>query len=129
MRCVLYTLFVTVLSSLAFFVPFTSAQDQSQDPVRVSPQFYTVRVENDRVRVLEYRLKPGEKEAMHSHPAYVVHVLSDATVRTTLPSGTTAETTVKNGEIIWSEPASHAAENIGRTDLHLIIVELKGPGR
>ena len=38
------------------------------DPVKLSPQYYKVRLDNARVRVLEYHLKPGEKEMMHSHP-------------------------------------------------------------
>ena len=126
---VLCTALGTVLGTLAMSVPFSGAQDLSQDPVKLSPQYYTVRLENDRVRVLEYRLKPGEKEVMHSHPAYIVHVLSDATLRTTLLDGTMSESTVKNNEIFWLEPVSHAAENIGRTELHLVIVELKGSGR
>jgi hypothetical protein len=33
----------------------------AQDPVKTSPQYYKVLLENDQVRVLEYRLKPGEK--------------------------------------------------------------------
>ena len=45
----------------------------AQDPVKTSPQYYKVLLENDQVRVLEYRLKAGEKEAMHSHPAGVRH--------------------------------------------------------
>lgn len=61
------------------------------DPVALSPQLYTVRFENDRVRVLEYRLKAGGKEPMHSHPPGVVFALADATVRTTLPNGTVVE--------------------------------------
>jgi len=40
--------------------------------VKTSPQYYKVLLENDQVRVLEYRLKAGEKEPMHSHPAGVV---------------------------------------------------------
>ena len=48
----------------------------AQDLVKTSPQYYKVPLENDQVRVLEYRLKAGEKEAMHSHPAGVVYVLS-----------------------------------------------------
>ena len=39
-----------------------------QDPVKLSPQYYTVRFENDRVGVLELHMKPGGKEPMHSHP-------------------------------------------------------------
>jgi quercetin dioxygenase-like cupin family protein len=53
-----------VLATLAF----------AQDPVRLSPQYYNVLLENEHVRVLEYRLKPGEKESMHSHPAGIVYV-------------------------------------------------------
>src|SRR6267142_2906021 len=49
------------------------ATAHAQDPVKTSPQYYKVLLENDQVRVLEYRLKAGEKEAMHSHPAGVVY--------------------------------------------------------
>jgi hypothetical protein len=33
----------------------------AQDPVKTSPQYYKVLLENDQVRVLEYRLKAGER--------------------------------------------------------------------
>ncbi len=49
---------------------------QGQDPVTTSPKYYKVLLENDHMRVLEYRLKAGEKEPMHSHPAGVVYVLA-----------------------------------------------------
>jgi len=29
------------------------------DPVKISPQYYRVRIDNEWLRVLEYRLKPG----------------------------------------------------------------------
>ena len=31
------------------------------DPVKISPQYYRVRIDNEWLRVLEYRLKPGQK--------------------------------------------------------------------
>ena len=64
-------------------VMITEAQTATRDPVMLSPQYYTVKSENDRVRVLEYRLKPGEKEVMHSHPFYVVYFFGPATLRAT----------------------------------------------
>ena len=70
-----------------------------EDPVRVSPQLYTVKFENDRVRVLEYRNPPGGKEAMHSHPPGVVYYLSDATTRTTLPDGTSSVGSRNRGDV------------------------------
>jgi hypothetical protein len=34
----------------------------AQDPVKLSPKMYKVLLENDQVRVLEFRAKPGESE-------------------------------------------------------------------
>jgi hypothetical protein len=45
---------ILVLATLGF----------AQDPVKLSPQYYNVLLDNGHVRVLEYRLKPGEKEPM-----------------------------------------------------------------
>jgi hypothetical protein len=53
-----------VLGSLfgAAAVSAALAVTQSEtDPVKISPQYYTVRIDNDRLRVLEYRLGPGQK--------------------------------------------------------------------
>jgi hypothetical protein len=49
-----------------------AASGQAPDAVALSPQMYTVRLENAYVRVLEYRSHPGEKEPMHSHRPGVV---------------------------------------------------------
>ena len=32
-----------------------------EDPVKLMPQYFTVRFENDQVRVLEFRMGPGER--------------------------------------------------------------------
>ncbi len=114
---------------LGAIVVSASSQTATEDPVKISPQYYTVRFENDRVRVLEYHLKPGEKEAMHSHPAGVVYYLSDATFRTTLPDGTSSEGTVTRGQVSWREFTRHAGENTGRTEAHALAIELKSPAR
>jgi hypothetical protein len=52
------------MTTLAFAI--SSVGTRAQDPVKQSPQYYKVLLENDQVRVLEYRLKPGEKEPMHN---------------------------------------------------------------
>jgi len=97
----------------------------AMDPVRLSPQYYTVRLDNARVRVLEYRLKPGQKEVMHSHPAGIVFALADATVRTYLPDGTSVAYPSKKGDVIWREAVTHSGENVGSTEAHYLAVELK----
>ena len=102
---------------------------QAQDPVTTSPQYYKVLLENDQVRVLEYRLKPGEIESMHSHPAGVVYVLSGATLKFSYPDGRTEEKAAATGEAIWRDPVTHAVENIGKTEAHAIAIDLKTQSR
>src|SRR5215470_5114072 len=86
---------------------------RAQDPVKLSPKYWKVHIDNDRVRVLEYHLKPGEREPMHSHPSGVVFYLSEAQLRITHADGTNADTAVHAGEVLWREDTSHAVENIG----------------
>lgn len=99
-----------------------------EDPVTISPELYTVRFENDRVRVLEYRNPPGGMEAMHSHPPGVVIYMNDATTRTTLPDGSTTVGSRNRGDVSWREFTRHASENVGTTEVHAIAIELKSPG-
>ena len=101
----------------------------AQDPVKASPQYYKVLLENDQVRVLEYRLKVREKEPMHSHPAGVVYVLSGAKLKFSYPDGRTEEKAAATGEAIWRDPTTHAVENVGDTEAHAIAIDLKTPGQ
>ena len=116
---------VLVVGTLA--VSASSQTPIDEDPVRISPEYYTVRFENDRVRVFEYRLQPGETEPMHSHPPGVVYYLSDATFVITLPDGSRSEHSVTLGEVEWREFTRHAGENIGDTEAHAFAIELKSP--
>src|SRR5207248_11324325 len=100
----------------------------AQDPVKTSPQYYKVLLENDQVRVLEYRLTAGEKEPMHSHSAGVVYVLSGTKLKFNYSDGRTEERAAAAGETIWRDPTTHAVENIGDTEAHAIAVDLKPSG-
>ena len=44
----------------------------AQNPVPLYPANYKVMVENDRVRVLDFRLRKGDTERLHSLPAHVL---------------------------------------------------------
>jgi quercetin dioxygenase-like cupin family protein len=96
-----------------------------QDPAKVNAKFITVKVDNARVRVYEVSVKPGEKEAVHSHPASVFYVLEGGKVRNHAPDGTTAEAELRAGDALYREPVTHWAENIGDTTIRLVLVELK----
>jgi len=112
-----------VIATSTFIVWTTSVS--AQDPTAVNSKTIKVKFENDRVRVLEAELPPGVKEQVHSHPAYVIYVLAGGKVRNYAADGKTTETELKTGEVLYREPLTHAAENIGSTTMHFILVELK----
>lgn len=97
----------------------------AQDPVALYPENYKVLLENDRVRVLEFTLKKGATEKFHSHPAALTYVLTGFKFRFTFPDGTTAIRETKAGDVLFGEAVVHSPLNIGETDGHGILVELK----
>ena len=99
----------------------------AQDPAVVNARTIHVTFENDRVRVLEATLPPGEKEQLHSHPAYVIYVITGGKVRNHSADGTVTESDLAAGATIYRDPLTHWAENIGKTTIHEILVELKSP--
>jgi hypothetical protein len=48
----------------------------NDDPAITDPALYRVIFENERVRVLEYSDRPGDKTAPHRHPDSVMYTLS-----------------------------------------------------
>jgi quercetin dioxygenase-like cupin family protein len=104
---------------------FAARMVMAQDIAKLSPQDVKVLLENDRVRVLEVRHQPGVKEPMHSHPAYVTYFLSATTMKVTSPDGKTVVKDRKAGEIQFNEPVTHALENVGTTEQHVLVIELK----
>ena len=116
------TLGVLVVSLLLVFV---AGMALAQDLAKLSPQDVKVLLENDRVRVLEVRHQPGVKEPMHSHPAYVSYYLDATRVKVTTPDGKSVEKDRKAGEVQYNGPTTHALENIGTTEQHVLVIELK----
>jgi hypothetical protein len=98
----------------------------SQDPATTDPQLYKVIFENERVRVLEYRDRPGDRTAPHRHPDSVMLTLSSFR-RRLLGDGRQVDVELQAGQVRWLDAQEHAGENIGDSDSHSIFVELKEP--
>src|ERR1700746_396749 len=80
------------------------------DPVQVASNVYTTLFENDRVRLLEARISPGDGSVMHGHPDYVVYNLADGKVRFSSPSGQTEEVELPaGGTVLRGAPAGGCA--------------------
>ena len=97
----------------------------AQDPMQVGPHIYKLLFENERGRVFEVRFKPGEKIALHAHPDHVVYVFGDGKLPLSSPDGRAVEVVLKAGQTLWIPAETHAAENVGSTDAHSLVVELK----
>ncbi len=98
---------------------------QIPDALQAAPNVYKLLMENDRVRVLDVRVKPGEKTKIHSHTDRVVYVLSDHRLKFTSADGESRELELKVGQVLWIEAGAHTTENTGMTEAHNLAVELK----
>ena len=114
-----------IISALALGALTVASAAFAQDAVKVAPDAFTVKTDNAKVRILEYHSKPGQKEAMHAHPANVVCVTAGGKLRFTSADGKTQDMELKTGETMYRDATTHSVENIGKTNVKAILIELK----
>ena len=104
----------------------------SLDALVAAPDHHTLLYENDRVRVLDTCIRPGDQTPIHTHrrPA-VIYVLSwshfvryDSQGRALLDTRT-MPAFQDPPPVLWSAPLPpHSLLNVGETDMHMISVEV-----
>ena len=103
------------------------------DAMLVAPGHHEVLLENEKVRVLDTRLAPGEQTPIHTHTSSAaLYVMSwsdflrrDASGNVIVDSRSWDRQPVI-GEALWLPPLPpHSVENVGAAELRLIAVELK----
>jgi beta-alanine degradation protein BauB len=97
----------------------------AEDAAKVAPHIYKVLFENERVRLLEVTMQPGDSSEMHSHPDNLIYVLSDGKVTFTAPSGETADLELATGASTWMDATEHATDNVGGTTVRVLFFEPK----
>jgi hypothetical protein len=103
------------------------------DALVAAPAHHSLLLENERVRVLETLIPPGETTAVHTHCwPNVQHVLSSTDfIRRDGEGVVLLDTRAVSGHAEthpthWSDPLPpHSIENVGERDLRVIMVELK----
>jgi hypothetical protein len=113
--------------------PITQEWPDLLDALVAAPNHHTLLLENDRVRVLDTRIVPGDRTPVHTHrlPS-VFYILSwssfvryDANDKVLIDSRKVDAFKVPL-VVAWSAPIPpHSLENVGETDLRVILVELK----
>ncbi|HEY8563748.1 MAG TPA: hypothetical protein VIL74_25440 [Pyrinomonadaceae bacterium] len=104
------------------------------DAVVAAPAQHRVVFENERIRIVEFKVRPGEFVPVHTHRwASVNYVLKlgdflsyDVAGNLKLDSRT-GNTAIKQGGVFELPPfpPPHAVRNIGDAEMHAISVELK----
>ena len=103
------------------------------DAMTAAPDHHKILLENDRVRVLYSRVKPGDATPVHTHrwPA-VLQILSTSNFIRYDANGDVlfdsreSDSTLEDGQTVWSQPLSpHFVENIGDREIRVISIEIK----
>lgn len=95
------------------------------DPLKVAPDTHKLALENQFVRILEVHLPPGKVEPMHSHPHGLSVYFKGFDARVTPQGGKPEVHHRKEGTFAWSEAITHTVENVGKTEGHVLRIELK----
>jgi beta-alanine degradation protein BauB len=97
---------------------------EKMDPLKVAANVAKPKLENDQVRVIGGTFKPGEVAKMHHHPDHVMVVLKGGKLKMT-SEGKTSEMELTEGQAIFLKAQNHEIENIGKTTVDIVVVELK----
>ncbi|MBY0537116.1 MAG: hypothetical protein K2P88_14795 [Chitinophagaceae bacterium] len=96
------------------------------DAIKSSPDNFKLLLENEYVRVIEYSLKPGQKDIPHTHPAKSSYVVSGGKLKVYLDNGQTIIADEETGTASWRDyVGKHFVENIGSTTVTIILTEIK----
>lgn len=96
------------------------------DIVKTSPDQARILMENEHVRIVEYILKPGERDIWHTHPPRSSYVISGGKVKVYSESSDPKVSELKTGTSSWAGYGSkHYVENIGSTTIKIILNEIK----
>lgn len=80
-----------------------------------------VLLENEKVRVVEVTLAPGEETPRHRGSHRLVYALSDYSLRWTEGDAEPKDVTWKAGEAHWHGPAEHVAKNVGTAPARYLV--------
>lgn len=97
----------------------------SQDPLAVDSSVYHLKLNNDRARVFVVTFRPGQSIGVHKHPDHVVHALKGGKLWIHETGKDPVTMDVPDGATVFLPAQSHAAKNVGKTNMRLLVVEIK----
>jgi quercetin dioxygenase-like cupin family protein len=103
----------------------SQTKDDPLDPVVVAGDTHKVALENAFVRVLDVHLPPGKVEPRHRHPHGLSVYFNDWDAKVTIDGGQPQRRHRQAGTFAWSDAVIHTVVNEGKTEGHILRIELK----
>jgi quercetin dioxygenase-like cupin family protein len=106
---------------------------ESLDAMTAAPDHHELLLENDRVRVLDSVVRPGESTPIHTHrwPAVLYIIGTSDFIRkddagSVIFDSRKADSPLQPGTAVWSGPLEpHSVTNVGDGDIRVVSVERK----
>ena len=102
-----------------------AAPAAAQDPVTVGPTIYKTLLDNPHVRVLDVVFAKGAAIGLHHHPDHIAYVVKGGKLEITGPDGKATVIEAVAGQTFYMPAGEHSAKNVGKSELHVVVTELK----
>lgn len=116
-----------ILSLVAFTIPVSvfAAVDQKLDPIHVGGKMYSLKAEDENMRMMEVSFAPGQKIGMHEHPKHYVYVVQGGKLRIHEEGKEPQTMDLVAGQTLVMDAQKHEGQNMGKTKIKLLVTELK----
>lgn len=115
-----------IINLLALITILSSGSLLSQDWAKVNPEMNMIMADTSLLRATIATIEPGQKSALHTHPANFFYALTDCKLKVYYADGQTESFELKAGEGGYGRPEKpHQTENTGDKTAKFLLVELK----
>lgn len=97
----------------------------AQDLAKTAGRQAKVLLDNEKVRVIELTIAPGDHTGMHSHPNSIVYFITGGDARQVTPDGTSTLRHSEPDRAEWIAPVTHDTFNVGQKPTRTLVIELK----